>query len=367
METISFYSYKGGTGRTLLLANIAHYLARFGQKVVVLDFDLEAPGLHHKFKVGGCGDPVRIERGLVDYIYEFSDKDKIAKDLAPYLISVPVARAAKGTIQLFPAGDSPSRDYWKKLLGINWQQMLYGPGAPGVLFFRELKERIREEIRADFLLIDSRTGVTEMGGVAAAILPEKLVCLLLHNQENIEGARAVLQSIRSVPRLPPDAKPPELTVVLSRIPARLDSKQEQDLIEDVKKCFNKEAENLEDTLQVSDVFVVHSEPDLQVAERLLIGAERIGGPSLLLDDYIRLAAAIIPMEVLRSARELLREGVMTLLDDPEEVQKNLEMRAERGDQDAKRELVRFHRLRNSPMWAQLARWMMLWELLYGDE
>lgn len=48
-EVITFYSYKGGTGRTMALANVACLLAeRVGtqQSVLVVDWDLEAPGLH---------------------------------------------------------------------------------------------------------------------------------------------------------------------------------------------------------------------------------------------------------------------------------------------------------------------------------
>ena len=41
IQTITFYSYKGGVGRTLALANIAMYLSRFGQNVCIVDFDLE--------------------------------------------------------------------------------------------------------------------------------------------------------------------------------------------------------------------------------------------------------------------------------------------------------------------------------------
>jgi hypothetical protein len=48
MHTVAFYSYKGGVGRTLLLANTARFLALAGKKVVALDLDLEAPGLHYK-------------------------------------------------------------------------------------------------------------------------------------------------------------------------------------------------------------------------------------------------------------------------------------------------------------------------------
>jgi Mrp family chromosome partitioning ATPase len=49
VRTISFYSYKGGTGRTLLVANLAVYAARLGQTVAMVDLDLEAPGLAYKF------------------------------------------------------------------------------------------------------------------------------------------------------------------------------------------------------------------------------------------------------------------------------------------------------------------------------
>ena len=48
METVAFYSYKGGVGRTLLVANTAQFLAMSGRSVVALDLDLEAPELHRK-------------------------------------------------------------------------------------------------------------------------------------------------------------------------------------------------------------------------------------------------------------------------------------------------------------------------------
>jgi cellulose biosynthesis protein BcsQ len=41
----TFYSYKGGVGRSMALANAAHILAQFGLRVLMIDFDLEAPGL----------------------------------------------------------------------------------------------------------------------------------------------------------------------------------------------------------------------------------------------------------------------------------------------------------------------------------
>ena len=50
---VTFYSYKGGVGRTLALANVALLLTRYGRKVLVVDADLEAPGLRHIAPFGG--------------------------------------------------------------------------------------------------------------------------------------------------------------------------------------------------------------------------------------------------------------------------------------------------------------------------
>jgi Mrp family chromosome partitioning ATPase len=48
-RVITFYSYKGGTGRSMALANVAWILALNGRRVLTMDWDLEAPGLHRYF------------------------------------------------------------------------------------------------------------------------------------------------------------------------------------------------------------------------------------------------------------------------------------------------------------------------------
>lgn len=60
-RTVSFYSYKGGTGRTLLVANVGVLLARLGLRVVLVDLDLEAPGLPYKFPSETLSGPGVIE------------------------------------------------------------------------------------------------------------------------------------------------------------------------------------------------------------------------------------------------------------------------------------------------------------------
>src|SRR5271166_4838811 len=63
----TFYSYKGGVGRSMALANVAALLAGWGKKVLVVDWDLEAPGLE-KFFVRPGVRLVRDTPGLVDLI-----------------------------------------------------------------------------------------------------------------------------------------------------------------------------------------------------------------------------------------------------------------------------------------------------------
>ena len=171
MKTVTFFSYKGGTGRTLAVANASRYLARLGFKVAAMDFDLEAPGLHYKFR-GPDGSPMQVKDGVVDYVHEMLHGASSAPpDLARLFMPVPVEKGVTGSITLIPAGRVPSPDYWPRLASINWHQLLYAEAGVGVRLFLDLKQRIADELQPDFLLIDSRTGVTEMAGVATSVAP----------------------------------------------------------------------------------------------------------------------------------------------------------------------------------------------------
>src|ERR671929_1102141 len=70
-EIITFYSYKGGTGRSMALANVAWILASNGKRVLAMDWDLEAPGLHRYF-APFLGDPeLDSTPGVIDLIRGF--------------------------------------------------------------------------------------------------------------------------------------------------------------------------------------------------------------------------------------------------------------------------------------------------------
>jgi MinD-like ATPase involved in chromosome partitioning or flagellar assembly len=315
MKTITFYSYKGGVGRSLLLANVAKYLSRFGQRVFVMDFDLEAPGLHYKFDTA-LNSPKHECRGVVDFIHSYMEYGVIPESLEPFVIEVDRRPAVDGVVNLMPAGNVLTNDYWQRLARINWHDLFYSDGSEGIELFLEMKARIEEKYKPDYFLIDSRTGITEVGGVATTILSDYVVCLLLNNRENLDGARTVLRSIIRTQRLR-EQHPITLIPVVSRLPMVDELAWEFDVLQSIEDFLNEPATDLADTLSISNLSVLHVDREMEKSEALLVDSERSLEDSRLLRDYIGLFAQIVPTEILEQyISPLVRDASLRVLDDP---------------------------------------------------
>src|SRR5436189_50223 len=72
-KIITFYSYKGGTGRSMALANVAWILASQGKRVLIVDWDLEAPGQHRYFHPFIQDKNLTSSEGLIDLVMRFED------------------------------------------------------------------------------------------------------------------------------------------------------------------------------------------------------------------------------------------------------------------------------------------------------
>jgi hypothetical protein len=366
MQTITFYAYKGGTGRTLALANAARYLSRLGQRVFALDLDLEAPGLHYKLDLVPGGPLPPIERGVVDCIYSFHKDRQIPESITPYTTPVPREEKRDGPITLMPAGDVRAATYWRRLAQLNWHDLFYQDGT-GVAFFLEMKERIRTEFAPDFLLIDARTGITEVGGVATTVLPDQVVCLLLNNKENLEGARDVLRSVKRVST--ERGKTIGIVPVISRLPraaaqSPVDAAREQRLAEEVRSFLCEPADDPAATLDLPAVSALHAEESLAYEEALRIGGNKTVDESPLLRDYLRLFAQIIPSERVEPHLDRLINAAMgDLLEKPDRVQADLEALATYCPHPTSfLALLKFYRLRNAPSATILRTAVRFWEV-----
>src|SRR6266571_5506525 len=71
-QIVTFYSYKGGTGRTMALANVAWILASSGKRVLAVDWDLESPGLHKFFHPFLDESTISATPGVIEIISEYA-------------------------------------------------------------------------------------------------------------------------------------------------------------------------------------------------------------------------------------------------------------------------------------------------------
>ena len=205
----TFYSYKGGVGRSMAMASVAHLMARRGLRVLAIDFDLEAPGLERYFFDGERSKAVREQPGLIDlilaYRHALSDEAAFASgDFKRWrdfrLTAINVAGSLGGAVDLMTAGkrepESAKRDYALAVRSFDWQDFFYN--WKGDLFFDWLRRQLRNiDTGYDVVLVDSRTGVTEMGGVCAYQLADVAVLLCAPNYQNLDGTLDVVRDFRS--------------------------------------------------------------------------------------------------------------------------------------------------------------------------
>lgn len=264
MKTITFYSYKGGVGRSLTLSNIAMRLADLGKKVCIIDFDLEAPGLHLKFNKHI--NQSEINKGIVEYISDFQNKDYVPKAINEYVTDVNYLGTLNGSIKLIPAGDIYSNEYWKNLSSINWKDLFYSDENNGVNLLLHLKELIKIDLNPDFILIDSRTGITDISGIAMTLLADSVVTLAANNEENISGTARIIKSLMNNENNLL-GKLPKIHFVLTRIPYYPNPDEKHKEVRIVRKALT--TINQDEKL-IEKVFVIHSDRDLEEEERFKI-------------------------------------------------------------------------------------------------
>ena len=208
MYVTTFYSFKGGVGRTMALVNSAVTLALRGRRVLVVDFDVEAPGLD-TFDVLRTREEVP---GVIDFVTRYLESGQ-APDVADYIGECPDIGDEGGQLRIMPSGRSDS--YAANFNQVDWAE-LYGR-REGYLLFEDLKEQWNQHLRPDYVLIDSRTGHTDTCGICTRQLPDSVVVFFFPNEQNLRGLTEVVGDIRSEAKEPRN-KTIELHFVMSNVP-----------------------------------------------------------------------------------------------------------------------------------------------------
>ncbi|MFC1433363.1 FxSxx-COOH system tetratricopeptide repeat protein [Streptacidiphilus sp. N1-3] len=199
---ITFYSYKGGTGRTMALANTAWILAANGYRVLAADWDLEAPGLGHFFRPFLDPDALAGTTGVIDLIMDY--RDEALRDLPradgwhreftrvrQHALSLAWPHfPADGTLDFLSAGQVRS-DYAATVAAINWDH--FYERLDGGRFFAALRADMRRHY--DYVLIDSRTGLSDIADICTVEMPDDLVVCFTLSDQSIEGASEIARTI----------------------------------------------------------------------------------------------------------------------------------------------------------------------------
>jgi cellulose biosynthesis protein BcsQ len=238
-KVITFYSYKGGTGRSMSLANVACLLAqRSGSKKAVLtvDWDLEAPGLHRYLKPDlkvDAASPHVGNRGLIELWAEIAKVVQRAEpdlstsatgpiiseervegllarlDLTPYVSSTQI-----DGVSILTAG-AMDASYPTRISSLPWEALYHR--CP--FLFRIFAERLASEY--EYVLIDSRTGVTDTSGICTMLLPEKLVLVFTPNRQSLTGVVELISNCTKYRRASDDLRP----LVIFPLPSRIEASE----------------------------------------------------------------------------------------------------------------------------------------------
>ena len=100
MYVVTFYSFKGGVGRTMALVNVAVELAQRGRRVLAVDFDLEAPGLD----TFGIFRSRKRRPGLVEFVTEYLDTDR-APEVERFICETKDVGENGGCLWVMPSGE----------------------------------------------------------------------------------------------------------------------------------------------------------------------------------------------------------------------------------------------------------------------
>ncbi|MCY3859945.1 MAG: ParA family protein [Gammaproteobacteria bacterium] len=275
MRVCTFYGFKGGTGRTHALVNVAAQLADKGLNVLVVDFDLEAPGLDSfEFLNSGLNLP-----GIVDYVQHFLNFDS-APQVGDYIAPT---KLNSNIFVMFSGERNPN--YAAKMARINWFELY--EKRDGFSLFEDMKAQWAIEFEPDYVLIDCSSGYASTVGICTRQLPDTVLAFFSPNAQNLFGLNQIVNHIRSESPTK-RRKHIELDFVMTEVPSLYD---EEGILEEFRQRFEVQ-------LGIKGLLTIHHYESFQLMRQSVFAVERPNSrlaleyqklTDLILDDSSRVA------------------------------------------------------------------------------
>ncbi|MBP2704050.1 tetratricopeptide repeat protein [Microbispora sp. RL4-1S] len=294
-QIVTFYSYKGGTGRTMALANTAWLLASNGHRVLVVDWDLESPGLHKFFHPFLDSGVITATPGVIDIISNYvwaalrpmqraGDWHRDYARVVPHAVSLAWEFDGGGTLDFVSAGQQ-NRDYSSLVSTFDWDNFYDRLGGGRFL------DALRDDMKAsyDYTLIDSRTGLSDIADICTIHMPDVLVDCFTMADQSIEGAARVARYI--------DERYGDRAIRILPVPMRIDDGEKDKL--DAGRLFARSAfEGFPKGLEGEGLSRYWLSVEIPYKkfyafeETLATFGDTPGSPTSLLSAYERLAGAV---------------------------------------------------------------------------
>jgi MinD-like ATPase involved in chromosome partitioning or flagellar assembly len=205
---VSIHSFRGGTGKSNLTANLAGLLAKAGKRVGVIDTDIQSPGIH---VILGLEDTERIKYSLNDYLWE-----KCSIDEAAYDVTTHIGDGLSGKVYMIPSSIQAGEIARALKDGYEVRRLHQG-----------IKD-ISESLSLDYLLIDTHPGLNEETLLSFA-LSNVVLIVMRPDRQDYQGTSV---TVKVANRL----KVRRMAIVVNKAPTELDFGQLQKEVESAYNC-----------------------------------------------------------------------------------------------------------------------------------
>src|SRR6266487_3094706 len=206
-KIISIHSFRGGTGKSNMAANVATLLAADGQRIGVVDTDIQSPGIHVLFGMS----QETMSRSLNDYLWGRCEIGATAYDVTSGL-----DERLPGRVFLIPSSSNPSDI--ARVMQDGYDVGLLNQGVRNCI----------DELELDALLIDTHPGLNEETLLSIAIC-ESLAIVMRPDQQDYEGTSVAVSVARKL-------GVPRMVLVVNNTPTVFDFAEVKERVETTYGC-----------------------------------------------------------------------------------------------------------------------------------
>ena len=193
MKSVLFYSFKGGVGRTQTMLNMAKYLSKEqNKKILLVDFDIYAPGLSYLAKFNSSTEEIKPSY-MLDFLLKSFEGEKVklyTEKIADNLYLAPAYN-----INIMKNNHNSLSEFSQYLYSLKMGAQNRNENAITIAdnVFKYIMETIEKDNDFDYVFFDARTGVTEVSDILFSNFLDLKVIVSSFNKQNIKGTNSILE------------------------------------------------------------------------------------------------------------------------------------------------------------------------------